>query len=100
MMVWTNGGGLRSVLRMNVAPVSPLAPADQVAIWVFHRAEHERRVEEAFLPLFAQPGNVTAGSILGALLGARDGIDGWPAQWIEWGGEDLRLRLALAERLG
>ncbi len=90
----------RDPRRVPSVPASPLTPADQVAIWALHRVEHERNVTAAFAPLIAQPGNITAGAILGALIGARDGLDGWPEQWLEWGGEDLRLRLALAERLG
>lgn len=41
----------------------------------------------------------SVGAVLGALVGARDGVDHWPGPWRDGAGEDVALRLALAERL-
>lgn len=71
------------------------------AVWALWQAQHRNRAVEALTAMVAAGDvNVTAGAVLGALLGARDGIDNWPIAWRDGAGEDVALRLALADRLG
>jgi hypothetical protein len=111
-----------SVLRLNDAPAELFAqfaaiprdvrtppplprgvmPApDLVAVWVLWQVHHRPRAEEV-LRTTALAGDVSphVGALLGALLGARDGMVSWPPQWREGAGEEVTLRLALAGRLG
>jgi hypothetical protein len=85
------------------APVPPRgaeAPALDVTLWALRVAQHRPRSVEALTAMVAAGGVPPgAGAVLGALLGARDGIEEWPQAWREEAGEDVRLRLMLAERL-
>lgn len=79
----------------------PSPTAVETALWALRIAEHRPRSAEALQSeLTGREISPTAGAILGALLGARDGIDDWPKEWITAAGEDATLRLALAERIG
>lgn len=83
-----------------VPPRSPNASAMSVTLWALRVAQHRPRSAEALSAMVAAGGvSPTAGAALGALLGARDGIDQWPATWRDGAGEDVKLRLMLAERL-
>lgn len=72
-----------------------------VAQWALWHAHHRPRSAEVLAAMQAAGGvSSTAGSILGGLLGARDGLDAWPSAWRATSGEDVALRLALGDRLG
>lgn len=77
------------------------ALAVTVSVWALWIVQHRPRSAEA---LVAMAGHgeiaVTAGAVLGALLGARDGLHGWPEAWIDGAGEEVTLRRAAAQRLG
>ncbi len=76
------------------------ASATVVALWALRVAEHQPRSVEALEAMVAAGGvSTTAGAVLGALLGARDGIDKWPAAWRDGAGEDVILRTTLAATL-
>jgi ADP-ribosylglycohydrolase len=76
------------------------APALEVTLWALRIAQHRPRSVEALTAMVAAGGvGVSAGAVLGALLGARDGIEEWPQVWREEAGEDVRLRVMLAQRL-
>ena len=71
------------------------------ATWVLWVAHHRPRGvillrEVALVGGLAPP----VGAVLGALLGARDGLERWPAAWFDGAGEEVALRRALASRLG
>ena len=76
---------------------------DPVAVvtWVLWQAYHRPRGDDV-MHEFAVASDVppTVGAIVGALFGARDGIESWPAAWMERGGEEVTRRRALARRLG
>ncbi|MDZ4258306.1 MAG: ADP-ribosylglycohydrolase family protein [Gemmatimonadales bacterium] len=110
-----------SVLRVNEAPPAMLdrflaitrdprsvppvprgvlpQPVD-VAVWALWLAHHRPRSAEV-LEAMVRGGGIApvAGAVAGALLGARDGLDGWPAEWSSGAGEAVPLRSALAARL-
>lgn len=70
-----------------------------IAVWALWQAQHRPRSAEALRAMSAHGGiNVTAGAVLGALLGARDGIAPWPHEWLDEGGEEVTLRRAVAAR--
>jgi hypothetical protein len=82
-------------------PRGALPAPDLVAAWVLWQVHHRPRSEEV-LRSAVLAGDVSphVGALLGALLGARDGLAPWPPAWREGGGDDVPLRLALAGRLG
>jgi ADP-ribosylglycohydrolase len=83
-----------------IPPRGQDASALDVAIWALRIAQHRPRSVEALTAMVGAGGvGTTAGAALGALLGARDGIEHWPQGWREGAGEDVRLRLMLADRL-
>jgi ADP-ribosylglycohydrolase len=74
--------------------------ASVVAVWALWQAQHRPRGVEALRSMAARGGiAVTAGAVLGALLGARDGIEAWPAEWHDGAGENALRRHELAARL-
>lgn len=110
-----------SVLRLNDAPAPlfeqfaaiprdvrtppPLprgaVPApDLVAAWVLWQVHHRPRSDDVLRTMvLGGDRSPHVGALLGALLGARDGLASWPPQWREGAGEEVTLRLALAARL-
>jgi hypothetical protein len=83
-----------------VPPRGANAPALEVTLWSLWIAQHRPRSVVALTAMTAAGGvHSSAGAVLGALLGARDGIEGWPLSWREEAGEDVKLRLTLADRL-
>src|SRR5690606_17138671 len=63
-------------------------------------AEHQPRGVEALEAMVSAGGvSPAAGAVLGALLGARDGIEPWPAAWRDAAGYDVVPRTALAGSL-
>jgi ADP-ribosylglycohydrolase len=69
--------------------------------WVLWSAYHRPRGFDVMHELTHTDGVSPAiGAIVGALFGARDGMESWPAAWFARGGEDVTLRRALAGRLG
>lgn len=75
----------------------PVAAANWL-LWVaHHRPRGVALLREVSLVGGLTP---TVGAVLGALLGARDGLDSWPVAWIDGAGEEVILRRALARRLG
>jgi hypothetical protein len=86
--------------RARATPPGPGAPALDVAAWALRVAEHERDGVGVLQGLAHAGTTATAGAVLGALVGARDGIEQWPAAWRDGAGEEVRLRLLPAERLG
>ena len=83
-----------------VPPRGSTVSALDVTLWALRIAQHRPRSAEALEAMVAAGGiSPSAGAVLGALLGARDGVDQWPAAWRDGAGEDVRLRLLLADRL-
>ena len=82
------------------APVGASPDPATAAIWLLwmlhHRARGSTAMREIALHGALSP---VVGSIAGALFGARDGLDDWPAAWIAGSGEEVTLRRALAHRL-
>lgn len=90
----------REPRRIVVPPRGEDVSATAVALWVLRVSEHQPRSVQALEAMVAAGGvSATSGSVLGALLGARDGIEGWPAAWCDGAGEDVLLRTALAATL-
>jgi hypothetical protein len=85
----------RDPRREPPVPRGPSASTLEVATWVLWVVHHRPRSAEALLAMVAH-GRVssTAGAVLGALLGGRDGLAAWPATWLE--GEDVVLRRRVA----
>ncbi|MBA2292535.1 MAG: ADP-ribosylglycohydrolase family protein, partial [Gemmatimonadales bacterium] len=75
---------------------SPIASASWILWIVHHRPRGVRALEEMAL---AGGVPVSIGSVLGALIGARDGTREWPPAWIDSAGQDAVLRRSLAARL-
>lgn len=75
---------------------TPLSAISWILWIVHHRPRGARALEEMVL---AGGVPVSIGSVLGALIGARDGLGNWPKAWIESAGEDAVLRRRLASRL-
>ena len=66
-------------------------------LWVtHHRSRGVALLRDASLLGGLSP---AIGAVLGALIGARDGIERWPAEWLSAAGEEVALRKALAGRL-
>jgi hypothetical protein len=87
--------------RLTPQPPRGTSPAAiEVALWALRIAQHRPRSVEALTTMVSHGGiGSTAGAVLGGLLGARDGIESWPLAWREGAGEDVKLRLILADRL-
>ncbi len=69
--------------------------------WLLWVAHHRSRGVDLLREMSLIGGLSPAiGAVLGALIGARDGIDRWPTEWISAAGEEVSLRRALAGRLG
>jgi hypothetical protein len=87
--------------RLTPKPPRGASPsAVDVALWALRIVQHRPRAVEALTAMTSHGGiGSTAGAVLGALLGARDGIESWPVAWREGAGEDVRLRLLLADQL-
>ncbi len=109
-MLRTNGApeefyeAMRSVPRdPGTPPPSPRGPtvtAVAAAPWLLWQMHHRPRGEEILRDMVALGGVASpVGAVLGALVGARDGLDRLPGVWRDGAGEDVALRLALAERL-
>lgn len=82
-------------------PPRGATPAADVAVWLLWHAEQRPRSGEALGQMMALGGiSPVVGALLGGLLGARDGVDAWPAEWAAASGEDVVLRRAVASRLG
>jgi ADP-ribosylglycohydrolase len=82
-------------------PRGATAGAIDVAVWTLWQAHHRPRAVEALTAMVAAGDvNPTAGAVLGALLGARDGVERWPETWHHGAGDEVVLREALAARLG
>jgi hypothetical protein len=91
---------VRDPRAMAVPPRGPNPSALDVTLWALRMAQHRPRSVEALQAMVAAGGvGTTAGAVFGALLGARDGIEHWPDAWRDGAGEDVRLRLMLADRL-
>jgi ADP-ribosylglycohydrolase len=70
------------------------------ATWLLWVAHHRSRGADLLRDVSLVGGlSPTVGAALGALLGARDGIEGWPREWIDGAGEEVALRRSLAEQL-
>lgn len=68
--------------------------------WLLWSAYHRPRGFDVLHELaFAGEISPAVGAIMGALFGARDGLQSWPAAWIDGAGEEAGLRRALANRL-
>lgn len=84
-------------------PAPPLGTdcrASVVAVWSLWQVQHRPRSVEVLEGLADRTDlNPTAAAVLGALLGARDGLAAWPAPWLDRAGEDGLLRRAVAARL-
>ena len=85
-------------------PAQPLGATPEpvaVATWLLWVAHHRPRGVAALRDLSQMSGvSPIVGAVLGALLGARDGLDGWPAEWLDGAGDEVALRRSLARRLG
>jgi len=81
-------------------PRGPTVTAVAAAPWLLWQLHHRPRGEEILRDMVALGGVASSvGAVLGALVGARDGLDHWPGTWRDGAGEDVALRFALAERL-
>lgn len=109
-MLRTNGAPEAFFEAMRSVPLDPRSPppiprgptvtAVAAAPWLLWQLHHRPRGEEILRGMVARGGVASpVGAVLGALVGARDGLDRWPRSWLEGAGEDVTLRLALAERL-
>lgn len=115
-------GDVLTLLRSNGAPESffeamrsiprdprtpPAVPrgvnlsAAEATPWLLWQLHHRPRSEETLREMVAAGGvSPLMGAVLGALLGARDGVGAWPEVWLTASGEDVQLRTSLARRLG
>lgn len=81
-------------------PRGPTITAVAAAPWLLWQLHHRPRGEEILRDMVALGGVASpVGAVLGALVGARDGLDRWPLSWRQGAGEDVTLRLTLAARL-
>lgn len=78
------------------ASPSPMAAVSWMLWNVHHRPRGVQVLEQMVL---AGGVSVTVGAVLGALIGARDGVVQWPKGWIDGAGEGVVLRRAFAFRL-
>lgn len=83
------------------APMGASPTPTAVLVWLLWQTHHRPRGLDV-LAAMALSGGISpmVGSLLGALLGARDAITVWPASWLAAGGEEATVRAALARRLG
>jgi ADP-ribosylglycohydrolase len=90
----------RDPRQMPAAPVGASVSAAEVAIWVLWLTHHRPRSAEILTAMVSR-GRVspTAGAVLGALLGARDGLMAWPRAWCDEAGEGVTLRRAVAKTI-
>jgi hypothetical protein len=87
--------------RVPQPPRGVAVSAIDVAVWALWHAEYAPSGVRALEQMVAAGGvGSVPGAVLGALLGARDGLAEWPIDWQDGSGEDVRLRHALAARLG
>lgn len=69
--------------------------------WLLWQLQHRPRGVDLLTEMVQRGGtSPLVGSLLGAMIGARDGVFSWPVEWIADAGEDIRLRQAVARRLG
>jgi hypothetical protein len=72
----------------------------QALAWLLWQLQHRPRGAEVLEEVARRGGaSPMLGGLLGALLGARDGVDEWPAHWRDGAGEDVLLRRSVAIRL-
>ena len=72
-----------------------------VARWALWTSYHRPRGVDVLRQVAGGRGiSPTVGAIVGALFGARDGMERWPPAWLDRAGEEVTLRRALARRLG
>jgi hypothetical protein len=94
----------RAVARdRHIPPPQPRGPHPDpaaVAIWALGELDRHSRSVDLLHDLGNAGVSSTAGAILGALAGARDGISSWPDAWLQSGGEDVSRRQKMASRLG
>lgn len=82
------------------APRGSEVGAVTVAVWALWQVQNAPRSAAALERMVLAGGiSATAGAVLGALLGARDGIGGWPPEWLDGAGEEALARAAVAERI-
>ena len=71
-----------------------------VLSWVFWTVHHRPRGVPALEQMVLAGGvSPTVGAVLGALIGARDGLEGWPGRWVDGGSAGVAHRRSLARRL-
>jgi ADP-ribosylglycohydrolase len=76
------------------APVATLS-------WLLWQLQHRPRGVELLREVTLRGGvSPFVGALLGALVGARDGLVGWPTAWVAGAGEEVVLRRALVHRWG
>ncbi|HEY4101048.1 MAG TPA: ADP-ribosylglycohydrolase family protein [Gemmatimonadales bacterium] len=94
----------RAVARdRHIPPPSPRGPHPDpatVATWVLGELDRHSRSVDLLHNLVDAGVSSTAGAILGALAGARDGVASWPDRWLQGGGDDVSRRQKMASRLG
>ncbi|MEO5825035.1 MAG: ADP-ribosylglycohydrolase family protein [Gemmatimonadales bacterium] len=97
---------VEAIARIPRDPRDPPPKPDQEAtpiaaiswiLWSVHHRPRGARTLEAMVLTGGVP--VSIGSVLGALIGARDGTGSWPQAWFDRAGEDATLRRGLAMRL-
>lgn len=78
----------------------PVVAAVDVAVVVLWTVHHQADPQAALERLAAMPTpNPAVLATAASLIGARDGADRWPAEWLAAAGEEVALREALARRL-
>lgn len=76
------------------------APATTLA-WLLWQLQHRPRGVDVMRDLALRGGaSPMLGCLVGALVGARDGVTAWPASWLSGAGEEVLLRRALVHRWG
>jgi hypothetical protein len=86
------------------APPFPAGPEPEPTVtlaWLLWQLQHRPRSVVALTEMVQRgAASPVVGSLLGAMLGARDGMGSWPVEWIADAGEDVTLRHSIARRMG
>ncbi len=81
-------------------PEGPAVAAVDAAVAVLWTVHHQADPRVAIERLLTPPApNAAVVATAASLLGARDGVDRWPREWLAAAGEEAALREALARRL-